>query len=447
MEKIQTNESKYEFRSSNPIELLQDVSGLDPGERAVFNKFVLQARKVDLPNDDYEAARLILDFLKKEGIGYAESGATLQDIFSNKKGNCLGLTLLIGALLKDRGFQPEFKAMLNIHDATHEASERILNEWVSGHGEIKQDTPLPLRQQQDPSYRFVPSNHPVLLLDGCVLETTSIAGESRPEDVVEAERVAPVSFEQVASYIYWERAGRLMKEKEFSYLEVQKILNEGLALSPDNREILSLKHDAAVRFFDDDGAEEARRRFLEVDGRDSFFLFEKYRIEGDVADLEDSLRLNPVNIRAFVEKNVRHARDILDAQFYFTVASHCVANSQSMDLKRFYVDNSDVMAGLYDKETLTKLFSAAGVREAYPLEYYIAMFRVRGDNRFLTTAIDERGLWPSTPLEQLRLCLIGRGIVEKCDRELEKMRREYAGSRLFQEAIETPSFSPLLFNK
>ncbi len=68
-----------------------------------------------------------------------------------------------------------------------------------------------------------------------------------------------------------------------------------------------------------------------------------------------------------------------------------MANSESMNLNKFYADHSDLLVRLYDGEHIVKLLSASRMRETHPLEYYMMIFKIRGNGKFLTTAIDERG--------------------------------------------------------
>ncbi len=150
------------------VKAAEDASVLEVKEQKAFHNLVEEARVLDLPEDIYGVAVGLMNFLKKKHFNYVEDGTTLQDIFSKKGGNCLGLTLILGILLRVRGFRPDFQIMLNIKDAAYDESKEILDEWMSGHGEIKQDTPLPIRKQEA-SHRFIPTSHPVLFYGGGAL--------------------------------------------------------------------------------------------------------------------------------------------------------------------------------------------------------------------------------------------------------------------------------------
>ena len=93
------------------IEKYMQASGLPEGKSATtrkeFGRLVTGIPK--LSGDLVNKTMQIKKALEKEGFSYDPGVFRAQNVIGNRKGNCLGLPLLAGSILGERGIQPKYK--------------------------------------------------------------------------------------------------------------------------------------------------------------------------------------------------------------------------------------------------------------------------------------------------------------------------------------------------
>lgn len=316
------------------LELFGEASGAKRETLDQFKKFLEGVPK--LPKDTFQAAEAVREFLIKDGYQYDDKTFLLQDVLKNKKGNCLGLCLFFGAMLKSRGFSPEFKIILNPHDAVYRFEDKMFRELASGEHFSYDQPVLPKKQAANPVARYVPLEHPVLVLDGKTFETTSLDDQTEnPGFSPEAELVREATYEEVTSNVYLDLDKKLMKERGDNYAEDLKISEKALRLGPKNREGYFHVWRLATANDDEDKAEEMKKKYFSFNGKDSKYFFNAFIMSGDEGYLDKALAACPSYIEAFAAKHVAREQDKREATFNLAVAANCVANSHVLDLKIF----------------------------------------------------------------------------------------------------------------
>src|SRR5207249_2048532 len=89
---------------------------------------------------------------------------TLQDVLRTRAGNCLGIPLLIGTILGERGFEPHYNILVCPKDYAFNLEQRKFEELKE---EIRFDNPVPANLRAEfPFYRFFPLEHLVVRANG-----------------------------------------------------------------------------------------------------------------------------------------------------------------------------------------------------------------------------------------------------------------------------------------
>jgi hypothetical protein len=109
-----------------------------------------------LPDHPFDAAVRIKRLLAARGFRDDATAFALPDMLERRAGNCLGLTLLISAVLLDRGHEVAFMVRLDPLDDVHDAGLEFfarLHDPVRG---VDCDSRLPEARDRAARYRFVP---------------------------------------------------------------------------------------------------------------------------------------------------------------------------------------------------------------------------------------------------------------------------------------------------
>lgn len=303
-------------------------------------------------SDAQEAVLHIRHHLIESGFCYGNK-MLLQGMVGQWQGNCLGISLLLGALLKDHGFECSFEVFTRPMDAIDAEDQRLFGELVRGE-HFTYDRPLLPRlslKPLQPMYRFVPVEHPVLMVQGRRFETTCLEDiNDDPFWVPKAERVQPVAFEALLGVVYIDRAqtmfGRAAPER------IRALIARGLERWPQNREGWLLLWKVACETGDAALQRDAAERYACFAGDDSRFYHGMYLITGDIAWLDAALAKFPASVLSFVERHVVHGGDERETRFNLAVAAWCVANSNILDLGRFYGEYRSVTGRLFGPKHL-----------------------------------------------------------------------------------------------
>jgi hypothetical protein len=416
------------------LALFGEFSGADAATSNDAQELI--GRLPESPSDPFEAAKSVRRFLVSEGFVYSNHAFRLQDMMEKRQGNCLGLTLLIGAALESRGFKPDYEILLNPHDAVYERERRFFEELREGTHPYDEDfsfaNPL-LPSGQGDLFRFAPLEHPVIVVGDRRFEATSLDPEPQDEDwSPKAELVRRVGFREVASNVLVDRAKTMSTERGVDYASVKKTLERGLAEWPENREGWAFAHALAEGHFDDALAEQARRRYEEIGGDDARFHFTRYEMTGDESDLDAALAREPSYVAAFMAKRLKRVWDEREARFDFAVAANCLANSSETPLLSIFPAYAKTCADLFGEDALVELLEDLGAKERDPV-YELSLWNATGDEEALKAI--RREDWPKMPRNRLEFCLGAMGILPGIEDEIVKLEAEYGKSESFRAMV------------
>lgn len=337
------------------LSLFREASGASQENAEALNR--LASKINELPDDSFEAAKQVRKFLVDSGFRYDNDFFTLQDIMKNKKGNCLGLALLFGSILSERGFSPKYEMILNPKDAVYDQELKLFESLMGGQYFQYDEPILPAlsEQAEHPLYRFAPLEHPALVLDDeRVFETTGLEDtQEDPEWIPKAEVRRPATVEEIASHVYTDRIKS--QNENLDLQSIQEQCEAAIALYPNNREAYSILWDLADEIKDKNLKQKAFEQYQRINGDDSRFHFRVYQMTGDIAHLDRALELAPMYLPAFMIRNVELQEDPREAKFNFAVAAWCAANAITANLKDFYKIHGDQLERLYGKEAFREI--------------------------------------------------------------------------------------------
>jgi hypothetical protein len=416
---------------TSPAELLNDASGGDLKTLRKFEAFV--SSLPELPTDPYAAATEIRRTLIHDGYRYETTALTLQDILKRKAGNCLSLSALIGAALEMRGFSPEYEVIMNPHDAIYRMDLKLFEALQNGEYFQHDNPPLSQEISEFHDYRFVPLEHPALLLEGKRFETTSLEEElhERPTDWAKmtADRTQKIHFKELCGAMLVDRARILHDYSRAPYEDVRKLLVEGIRAWPMNREAYATAKEIAEANFDDGLRNTSGKRYEEIGGDDPRFHFTMYEWFGDAARIDRALELYPAYMPAYVAKNVDLAKSERDARFSFSVAAYCYANSGELDLRNLYIQYGPRIMSWIGQERYGKLAKKLGLKKYNPYRYAMALAE-QGHTEVLIRTVRILG-WPHPPKEQVMLANAGKGADPIFAERLKDLREKYGQSDSF----------------
>src|SRR3989344_4085457 len=262
------NISRIETIPKNYWKQFADAS--ETGEEFIANLKKELLGLSELPRDPIEACYAVRAYLIEKGFTYNDKIFTLDKLAETKSGNCLGLALLFGAILEDNGYNPKFEIVLTPKDAVYERELNLLNALNRGdYFSYDNPPPVPEKQADHPQLRFAPLEHPaIIIFDGRRFETTSLDNETDPEVKYEAELFRPVSYSEVTSGVYLDRAKRLLDEGEKNYADIKILIEQSLTLWESNREAYAFLWEVATAANDNATADEAKKKYLKIGGED-----------------------------------------------------------------------------------------------------------------------------------------------------------------------------------
>lgn len=336
-------------KEKSPLDLFVEVSGADESIRKEFDKTF---KDLKLPAGAFEAGNAIRMFLIDNGWTYDARVFLIQDMLKEKRGNCLGLTMLLGAALGREGFEVYYEIITGVRDAYYRAENRYFERLMRG-DEFDYDNPtLPTKQNENAVASFLPLEHPIPILGGRPFETTNLEDrESYPDWEPEGERVVPASYKDVASHVLIDRARALLSSDPKG---AEKFCAAGLSLSPSNREGQYIRLLLSKASGDKGETDKLLKEYLALGDNDSRYLFNVYGLTGDKAFLDKALEKCPTHLHAFMEKFVRNESDDREAKFNFSVAAWCASSSKTIGLNEFYSIFSDELKRLFGEKGLER---------------------------------------------------------------------------------------------
>ncbi|HEU4411011.1 MAG TPA: hypothetical protein VFS43_37510 [Polyangiaceae bacterium] len=326
-----------------------------------------------LPEDAFSAALRIRQFLARRGFRDLPDAFTLPEMLARRGGNCLGLTLLVGAALVERGHRPAFLLGVNPADAVHHAGAAHFALLADEREGVDADARLPDAADCGHRFRFAPVEHASLLVAGAggaerPFEATGFGpggegGEPGWSPPFEARRRA--SFEELAAVVLSERAKALAwRGGAAPGRAALRLALRSVRRWPGNREgWAELFRRAAGR----PAIERlARERYRAFGDDDSLFHFTLYRMTGEPGRLARAIAAYPQYAEAHYERHVRPWLEAggepgrPEACRHFAVVAWCHAESEVLDLRAFYEAQRDAFVRLYSAAEFDEIMGTFG---------------------------------------------------------------------------------------
>ena len=267
-------------------------------------------------------------------------------MLEKRAGNCLGLPLLIGAILGESGITPNFRIVVNPQDIIYEEELKRVKRLE---GEMRYDDPeLATIQNNFPIFRFSPLEHLVIETEEGLIETTS------EEHFIRGyESARQLSFQQALSCVYKDRA--IAEGIERRVKKMNHFIEKGLELWPKNRQLQAIRAKVARLSEDAETFEKAQEVFKEIHGDDSLYYYTLFNLTSDENDLDKALKRYPAYAEAIAHKaRLLIEKDEKEARFQYALASQLYADSNTLSLADFYITHN---------KTLKELFGVARIRQ------------------------------------------------------------------------------------
>lgn len=355
-----------------------EYSGKDKAEKAaMLDGFETLANRVLVTETDpFKAAVQVKSQLRKLGFHYDDHVFKLGDMLKKKSGNCLGLTLLVGAILAYHGVEADYQVILNPRDSVDEADAEMFDRLFDDKPEtrlIDQQNPdlFSLREWQDDlkdspdrNHRFVSLEHPSLSFGDKSLELTNLEDEAVHADwFPKYDRKTKLSYEQLASCVLTEEIKRLTdlaNPTEAEYGKVVGIFRRAIKAWPENREAYSILAMYAAKYGDMTLAQECADKYEKIGGNDSRYFLTLYTLTSDPQYAEKAFWKDTHNLNAFYEHKISTAKDNLSKRRYLAIASWMAAFSSFVDLEDFYehLAKNDIIDA-YGEDYYTDLMEGA----------------------------------------------------------------------------------------
>jgi len=398
-----------------------------------------------LPKNSREALSFIRETLINLGFEYNNKVYGLEDVISQKKGNCLGLSILFGTILQDQGFNVSYEIAVNPKDAHYKNDIEQFDKAI--HGDLfsyNQLPDLPNEKAPEPQGWFTPLEHPILIVDGVYYETTSLIDDNNLDGThsYESESRRPATYRNLLGSSISAKAIEELPNEGGDISRGLELVKKGLQFWPNDRQSWLLLYDLAEHNFDDELHEAAKKQFVSIDGNDSLYNFSLYQITDDEQYLDQALKQYPAFISAFIKKRIKlplkSEQEKREAMFDFTVASICVANSIEIDLESFYLSHINTIAAIFGSEYASDLLYDLEIDNTLPINYFLAMYEITKKATFLIQAFEAGIIEKSTPLDLLRFCIevvknkdiLDQNIISVCKDKIEEIKRKHIGSKL-----------------
>jgi hypothetical protein len=352
----------------DPYLRFAETSGaVDPGACARAARALFAER---LPAASIDAAVYSKKILARGGFVDHPEVFTLPDMLAHRAGNCLGLTLLIGAALLDHGHDVGFVLRVNPLDDVHDAGVEHFARLCGADEGVDEDSRLPEADDRSSRFRFVPLEHAALALpaerDRRPFEATGLANAGGDSLwAPEAESVRAIGFADLAAMVLSERAKAVVRAGGPTRAALALALRAVRAW-PQNREAWADVWSLARRL----GGRaplvaHAEAEYGRARGDDSLFWFTRYRMTGEETLLDRALERLPAYAEAYVERHVtlplsRGARDAdLGAiRRHLAVAAWMVAESEVLDLEGFYRGHADAVRRAFSPRELDEVLAS-----------------------------------------------------------------------------------------
>lgn len=373
--------------SARYYRILTRVSGAD--ERVLEAVRDLFIGLAPTARDAFTAATDIKRHLSRQGFRDDWRGFGLCEMADVHGGNCLGLSLLIGAELEARGFAPRFEIRVNPHDDVHGAGEEYFALLTDTREGVDCDSRLPTAGDCTSRFRFTPAEHASLRLEDATgqyrpFESTGLDPARVFEDpgwAPEAESLRAVEFAELASSVFSERAKAILCADRASgqpsvanTRRATLLALRAVRMWPRNREAWAQVWESAGLLAACRArlsrrcqliAARASHEYLALAGTDSLWHFTNHRMRGDERDLAVAVARFPSYAAAYYAANVSRfvSADLDDdererIQRHFIIAAWCHAESEILDLEDFYRKHQAEFVLLFGDEEVSEILES-----------------------------------------------------------------------------------------
>lgn len=363
--------------------------------------------------------------LESMGFEYDWFTFCARDVLTRRKGNCLGLPLLIAGLYLKLGGSVKLRVIVSPQDFTFENESLVLSDLLQS---IRYDRPALADWPEDNRWhRFHPLEHMVIDLDGDLVDCTPDEDTSVPS--FETSRV--MNYHQALSCVYQDRAATAYDAGHPA--RAREIAPPGLKLFAENRELWGLTAALAREYFDDGGFDSAIERYRSIGGDDSLYHWMLYDLTDDVQSVQQAIARYPAGAWLLMAKaRVIAAHDPGEAGVESAIATHLAAAAAVIDLPRFYSENAGLLSRLHGDDRIADILdSLQDFQGGWGFfDYHLAMYRLTGDRLHAAEAREAL----ETPRQELNLLLARAERGEKVETELQKLERCHQGSRLYDKS-------------
>lgn len=316
-------------------------------KRKTLESFKDLARGISLPTNEHDAAVSLKENLRKLGFSYDPLTFRLDEILETRKGNCLGIPVLMAAIMEEKGYSPKLRIIVNPKDAVYHDEHRTLTRINE---ETSYNAPTLAQEISEfPFHRFAPLEHLVIESSGGIIETTS--GE---HTFPGAESTREITAAQAISCIYKDRA--IVEGSQGRIKIAKKLLEKAVGIWSKNRQAYSTLAKIAIAEKDEDAFERNKTQFEICDGDDSYFYFQRFLLGGDVRDLDKSLQIYSPYAEAIAMKaHVSKDKDSREARFLYSIASQLYSDSSVLNYTAFLVNHSANLKELFGAERIKTL--------------------------------------------------------------------------------------------
>jgi hypothetical protein len=408
----------------------------------------------ELPHNPKEAFAAIHRTLLAQGFEYDNGVFMLEDVIAQKRGNCLGLSVLFGTILKGKGYEPLFEVAVNPKDA-HYANdikqfERLMGGEVFSYDALPE---LPTAKAEFPQNWFAPLEHPIIGLGDTKYETTTLLDEA--EDGLEHkfghESSRPVTLQNLLGSLYTSKAKVAVLNPVADQRELVGLVRKGLSLWPEDRQGWLFARDLGMQSFDDKLIAEAEDKYIRIGGNDSLYHMSMYEITGDESHLSQALALYPAYVEAYIQSKVRlplpDESAVKDAKFDLTAGAICVSNSTELSLEWYYLRNLEKFRQAFGTEYMAEFLYDLELDEKMPVAYYEALYTLTDDTEQLLRAYEHGALQATSPYSQLYFCLSVihaqpaesspefKALQQECSKVLQHLQITHGASTYFQRVL------------
>lgn len=432
---------------SKTFELFVEYSPGDDKEKEEalekFNELTEKLKQTEIPKDNYDKAKHVLDFLERRGFHYDINVFSATEIFKNNGGNCVGLTLLAASLIEKIGVEVKIKSFKEVKDVPYRNAEKTLSRLMEGLGEVRRDSPLPVEEEDRNSFlRFSAVGHFLLEVEGQGLDVTDFGKEESEGEIERVGREKVLAPTEAISFVISSQIFNQTLKSNYDPMAIKDLAQKGLGLNPQEESLWSILYSMAEESFSDLEAEKSMSKYLELaDQSGAFFYFNRYLRDHRPEDLERAYQIFPADKAFFMSKNVdcllktNNQEDWSEARYNFKIMAHCVANSEMENLADFYLRYGHYLGKFYSPEIIENLLKKVGAKEYDPWRYPLTMYLATRDPRHLKKAIAD-GLWPTSPDSQLIWAVIGDyHQIKKCQLKLIELKKLYGSSQIFQKNL------------